>query len=222
MKLQTVFPGVYRFSSLLVTQNLIDGHPVYGERIHSIDGHQFREWIAHRSKLGAAIKKGLHVFPFHSGSKVLYLGSAEGTTASHISDIIGKEGLLVGIDISPRAMHKFMAVCQERPNMLPLLADATQPDSFAQHLQGISFEVLFQDVAQPNQADIIIRNAKQFLSPGGFALLTIKARSIDSAGNPQQLIEEEIQPLKNTFHILQVLRLDPYEKDHALVALQKK
>ena len=40
--------------------------------------------------------------PIAPGSKVLYLGAASGTTVSHVSDIVGKEGLVYAVEFSHR------------------------------------------------------------------------------------------------------------------------
>jgi len=72
----------------LCTKNLAVGYRVYGERLVRYKDVEYREWNAFRSKLAGAIMKGLKYNPIYRGSKVLYLGIASGTTASHISDIV--------------------------------------------------------------------------------------------------------------------------------------
>ena len=37
------------------------------------------------------------------GSKVLYLGAANGTTISHVSDLVGETGIVYGVEISERS-----------------------------------------------------------------------------------------------------------------------
>jgi len=37
------------------------------------------------------------------GSKVLYLGAASGTTVSHVSDIVGKDGIVYAVEFSHRS-----------------------------------------------------------------------------------------------------------------------
>ena len=46
-------------------------------------------WNPFRSKLAAAIVGGVGNIYMPPGSKVLYLGAANGTTVSHVSDIVG-------------------------------------------------------------------------------------------------------------------------------------
>lgn len=50
---------------------------------------EYRVWNPFRSKLAAAIVGGVGNIHMPPGSKVLYLGAANGTTVSHVSDIVG-------------------------------------------------------------------------------------------------------------------------------------
>jgi len=78
---------------------------VYGERIK--DG--YREWDPQRSKIAAAIMKGcLNIF-IRKGHIVLYLGAASGTTASHVSDIVGRDGFIFALDFAPRVVRDLLA-----------------------------------------------------------------------------------------------------------------
>src|SRR5574341_2582844 len=76
----------------LATESMAPGTSVYGEDRLNIKGREFRVWDPHRSKLAAAIVKGLESIPITLESKVLYLGAASGTTVSHVSDIVGTKG----------------------------------------------------------------------------------------------------------------------------------
>ena len=84
----------------IATRNLAYGRNVYGERLVKIDEDEYRLWDPFRSKLAAAIMKGLRHLPLKPGSKVLYLGAASGTTASHVSDIIGPDGYVYCVEFS--------------------------------------------------------------------------------------------------------------------------
>ena len=128
--MKELFPGVFESKGKLLTKNLVPGKKVYGEKLFRVKGIEYRQWTPFRSKIAAAIKNGLKEFPIKPGSNVLYLGCAEGTTASHLSDIIGEEGVLFGVDIAERTMKKFVALCEERANMVPLLNDASKPEAF--------------------------------------------------------------------------------------------
>ena len=88
-----IFDGVFRDGRNLYTKNLVPGKRVYGEKIVG----DKREWDPTRSKLGAAIANGLKELPIKPSCKVLYLGASTGTTISHVSDIVGKDGFVYGI-----------------------------------------------------------------------------------------------------------------------------
>ena len=80
----------------LYTINLAPGKSVYGERLVNEDGTEYREWDASKSKLAASILKGSPNVGIRKNDVVLYLGSASGTTVSHVSDIVGEEGFVAG------------------------------------------------------------------------------------------------------------------------------
>lgn len=62
----------------------------------SSDKIEYRVWNPFRSKLAAAILGGVDNIHIAPGSKVLYLGAASGTTVSHVSDIVGPVGVVLG------------------------------------------------------------------------------------------------------------------------------
>ncbi|ADL19719.1 Fibrillarin-like rRNA/tRNA 2'-O-methyltransferase [Acidilobus saccharovorans 345-15] len=200
----------------LATKNLVPGQRVYGEHLYSYEGVEYREWNVYRSKLAAALLKGLQELPVREGDRILYLGIASGTTASHISDIIGPTGLIYGIEFSPRVIRDLLQIVPDRKNIVPILADAREPVRY-RHLVGAT-RGLYADVAQPEQADIVVRNAKLFLEDGGYLLLAIKARSVDVTSEPSEVYLREMRTLaEGGFDIKDVVHLDPFDKDHAMV-----
>jgi len=212
--------AVFLENGKIYTRNLVPGKRVYGEQLIERNGTEYREWIPWRSKLCAAIMNGLKDFPIKPGSKVLYLGCAEGTTCSHLSDIVGMNGMVFGVDVSQRAMRKFVFLSEERPNMVPFLGDASKPETYAEFVREVEPEVLVQDVSQKNQSGIFIANAKAFLKKGNWGLLSVKARSIDSSANPKDVFESESREIGKALSVRQVVLLKPYEKDHALISAQ--
>ena len=200
----------------LCTKNLAPGYSVYGERLIKYKGIEYREWNAFRSKLAGAILKGLKYNPIKKGSKVLYLGAASGTTISHVSDIIENKGNVYGVEFSPRVVRELLLVAQRRPNIFPILSDARFPQNYKGLVENV--EVLYVDIAQPDQTDIAIYNAQFFLKPNGYILLIIKARSIDVTKDPKEIYKVEVEKLENAnFDIMQIINLDPYDKDHSIV-----
>jgi len=200
----------------LATKNLVPGQRVYGERLFNYEGVEYREWNAYRSKLAAALLKGLEELPVKEGDRILYLGIASGTTASHISDIIGSKGLIYGVEFSPRVIRDLMQVVADRRNILPILADARAPERY--RLMVGMVNGLYADVAQPEQADIVNRNARLFLEDGGYLLLAIKARSIDVTREPSDIYLREMKKLaQGGFEVIDVVHLDPFDRDHAMI-----
>ena len=201
----------------LVTKNLTPNIQVYGEKLITVDGIEYRFWSHHRSKLAGMIEKGMNL-PLKEDSRVLYLGAASGTTASHVSDIVAK-GRVFAVEFSPRIMRDLIDVCSQRSNMVPVFADAGQPGSY-KAIAG-SVDVIYQDVAQPNQAEIALVNAREFLKPRGYLVMVIKARSVDSTVNPKMVYEQELDKLGKEFNLLDKKVLRPYHPDHLAVIAQR-
>ena len=70
--------------------------------------------------------------------------------------------------------------------------------------------------------EVAARNCKAFLKPDGFLMLAIKARSIDVTAPPKQIVDSEVEKLRKDFDVLQVLMLDPFEKDHGFILARMK
>ena len=105
----------------LATQNLVPGNQVYKEKLFLRKGVEYRLWDHFRSKLAAAIRNDLKIFPISEGTKVLYLGVSTGTTISHISDIVGPRGKIFGVEHSSRVARDFLdRVASHRANIIPV------------------------------------------------------------------------------------------------------
>lgn len=200
----------------LATENLVVGNQVYKEKLITKKGTEYRLWDPFRSKLAAAIMNGLEEFPFRNKSTVLYLGVSTGTTISHISDIVGPSGIIFGVEHASRVARDFLdRVATHRKNIIPILQDARKPKEYFSVFGKV--DIVYVDIAQPDQTEIAIANCKMYLKDRGFLFLVIKTRSIDVTKPPKQIVEEEIQRMKPSFDILQTLDLHPYDKDHAIV-----
>ncbi len=201
--------------TVLLTRNGTPGKKVYNEDLVARNGSEWRTWDPFRSKLAAAIIKGLPDEVIVEGSKVLYLGVSTGTTASHVSDLIGESGLLVGVEFSPRVAREFVEkVARERKNVIPFVCDARDPSKYA--LSKV--DVVYCDIAQPDQTEIAVANCERLLKPGGKLLLVVKARSIDSLKEPEAVFADEKAKLERSgFRIVTTIELSPFDKDHALI-----
>jgi fibrillarin-like pre-rRNA processing protein len=205
----------------LATRNISPGFQVYGEKLVTYDGKEYRLWEPYRSKLAASILKKIEEIPIGEGDKILYLGSASGTTASHVADIVGKEGIVFCVEFSPRVMRELVRVCETKKNMIPILADARFPEKYRMLVEQV--DTVYSDVAQPEQAKLLADNSEMFLKSGGYTMLAIKAQSVDVTKEPSEVFKEETQVLtKRGFEILQVLNLEPFDKAHAMVLAKFK
>jgi len=150
------------------------------------------------------------------GSKVLYLGAASGTTVSHVADIIGPTGIIYAVEFSQRSGRDLINVAKKRTNVVPIIEDARHPYRYRM-LVGM-VDILFADVAQPDQARILALNAHQFLMNDGHFVISIKANCIDSTADPETVFEKEVNKLRlENFTPTEQITLEPYERDHAVV-----
>uniref|UniRef100_A0A182YE89 rRNA 2'-O-methyltransferase fibrillarin n=1 Tax=Anopheles stephensi TaxID=30069 RepID=A0A182YE89_ANOST len=204
----------------LVTLNLVPGSEVYGEKRISVetdgDKKEYRVWNPFRSKLAAAVLGGVDKIHMPPGSKVLYLGAASGTTVSHVSDIVGPEGLVYAVEFSHRSGRDLLNVAKRRTNIIPIIEDARHPHKYRM-LVGL-VDTVFADVAQPDQARIVALNAHNFLKNGGHFVISIKASCIDSTAVPEAVFAAEVKKLQSEkLKPQEQITLEPYERDHAVV-----
>ena len=205
----------------LATKNLTPGRSVYGERLIRCEGVEYRLWDLFRSKLAAAILRNLKTVPIRPDHKVLYLGAASGTTASHVSDIVEEKGHVYCVEFAPRAIRELVNnVCAFRLNMSPILEDARFPERYVMFISG-KVDDIYCDIAQPEQAKVLADNADLFLKKSGRIMLAVKAQSIDVTKEPSEIYKREAKVLENRgFNIEEVVHLEPYDKAHAMIVAQ--
>lgn len=219
MNVKEIFEGVFKINGKLATRNLVRGRRVYDEELVELDGEEYRLWNPYRSKLAAAMINGLGEMSIKRGSKVLYLGAATGTTCSHVSDIVGADGVVYCIEISERSMRELVELCEVRPNMLPLLRDARDVEGYAKDIEEC--DVLYQDIAARDQADILKRNSR-LLKSKGIAYVAIKSQSIDVSKDPREVYREFLGEIADTFEVLEKIDIAPYSKMHMFAVLRKR
>jgi fibrillarin-like pre-rRNA processing protein len=227
VKLHPQFPQIYLVtledgSQKLATRNLAPGRNVYGERLIRFEGTEYRLWDPFRSKLAAAILKNVKNVPIKPNHQVLYLGAASGTTASHVSDIVGEKGYVYCVEFAPRAIRELVNnVCAYRVNMLPILEDARFPEKYAIFIRS-KVDDVYCDIAQPEQAKILADNADLFLKKPGWIMLAVKAQSIDVTKEPSEIYRREVRVLEDRgFVIEDVVHLEPYDKAHAMIVAKR-
>ena len=211
--------GVFTDGVWLYTRNLVPGKVVYGEGLLREGAVEYRRWDAARSKLAAYLKRGGKVWPFRPDSSILYLGAGSGTTASHLSDLC-PAGSIVAIEISPRVFRDLLSVAESRQNLIPILADASRPQSYSSHVGRV--DIVYQDVAQRDQDSIFLRNLG-FLRVGGVGFLIVKARSVDVAARPAEVYARARTALAaEGYEILDLRDLDPFAVVHAILVVRKR
>ncbi|MDA4122159.1 MAG: fibrillarin-like rRNA/tRNA 2'-O-methyltransferase [Thaumarchaeota archaeon] len=201
----------------VLTRNLVPGSATYAEDLVKIDGVEYRRWDPFRSKLAAGIVKGLPKDVIREGDKVLYLGTSTGTTPSHVSDIVGEKGLVIGVEFAPRVAREFIEkVARVRRNVVPYIADARESFKFASFGK---VDVVYCDIAQQDQTEIAIENCARNLRTGGRLILIVKSRSIDVLRDPKEVFREESSKLeRHGLTVEKVIELSPFDKDHALIS----
>jgi len=215
------FDGIIQVGNKIATLNLVPGYKSANEDLIKIDNEEYRIWDPWTSKPCAAFLKGLKFFPLKKGDKVLYLGIASGTTASFFSDIIGKDGIIYGVDIAERSLRDIIKHAEKRGNIITILGDARKPEEYASVVMD-KVEFVYCDVADPDEVALFIRNCGMFLKKGGYGMIAVKSRSIDVVKRPQQIYKETLKQLEEKFEIVDMVELDPYDKDHAMFLVKMK
>lgn len=206
----------------LLTRNMVLGDSVYGEKRISVEDEgtagklEYRVWNPFRSKLAAAILGGVDKIHMPPGSKVLYLGAASGTTVSHVSDVVGPEGMVYAVEFSHRSGRDLLNVAKKRTNIVPIIEDARHPHKYRMLVPMV--DTIFADVAQPDQARIVALNAQYFLKNSGHFVISVKANCIDSTAEPEAVFAGEVKKMQaEKMKPQEQVTLEPYERDHAVV-----
>jgi rRNA 2'-O-methyltransferase fibrillarin len=110
-------------------------------------------------------------------------------------------------------------MAKKRPNVVPIVGDARHPMKYRQ-LVG-PCDVIFSDVAQPDQARIVALNAAMFLKTGGSFMVSIKASCVDSTAAPESVYAMERERLKkDKLKCKHAIGLEGYHRGHQLVVGQ--
>lgn len=218
--MRQLFPNVFEMDDQrIVTPNYAPGIKVYDEELYNIQGAEYRTWNPSKSKLGAYVMKGGRDLAIDERSRVLYLGAANGTTPSHVSDILSK-GILYAVEFSPRSYRDLLMMSENRDNIVPVLADAWRPELYERFIGKV--DLLFQDIAQRQQAAIFAKNINRF-KPAA-AMLAIKARSVDVAKEPHVVYREVCDELEAStgYDVIEMVDLGPFERDHSAIVMRPR
>ncbi len=170
------------------------------------------------SKLIAAIKKQVKI-PLKEGDIVLYLGASHGVTPEIVAKLVGENGFVFCLDISPDVVKKLVEVCEKHENMTSLLFDANKPEEYKEKVTEV--DVVYQDITQKNQVEIFLKNIARFLKSNGFAIITLKTKSIDSVKSKEEVLETVKKEL-GKLEVISITDLEPYHKDHYFIVCKKR
>jgi len=204
----------------LYSKNLVPGNKVYGEKLITFKGEEYREWDPYRSKLAAMILEKPSVDFLSSELNCLYLGASSGTTISHLSDIV-YNGIIYGVEFAERSMRQLIQNTNNRKNIVPILGDANFPEKYAKSV-FTPIDLIYQDIAQPNQAQIAIANCSYYLKDKGTLILAIKSQSIDSVQKPEKIYIQEKKILEKAgYQISESFNIHKYAANHIILIAHK-
>ena len=217
----------------LTTRNLIRGNKFYNEKIVFSNDQEYRVWTPYRSRLAAAILNGIEILPIIEKSRVLYLGTSEVITLSHISDIIGTEGVVYVVEHSQEnAKELIEKLVPKRDNIKPIIMDMAKPSQY-EIIDG-KVDVVYVDVEQSKEVEIALLNCKIHLRVGGYLLFIVKTRSVDEYQGKKFIINDKMElvntieeinakkytttnSLKVNFEIIQQINLTDFFKEYSLI-----
>lgn len=210
-------PHILFYNENIYTLNGNPGERVYGEKLIQQKGKEYRYWNPERSKPAAAMKNDFNL-EIDEDSVILYLGAASGTTVSHFSDI-AREGFIYGVEYSSSVARELVNLAEKRDNIAPIIGDARNVEEYKDLIDSV--DILYQDVSQKDQAEILVKNGREFLESGDLCYVAVKARSISSTKEPEKVFNDFKSDIVDEFDVIQEKRLEPYEKDHLFLKLAR-
>lgn len=216
-KLKPTSDGIYKKDDEFYTMNLNPGSDVYGEKLIQENNFEYRHWNPDRSKLGAFLKV-VDSLPLTQDIDVLYLGAGDGTTVSHISDIV-THGKIFAVEVAPRPYRNLLNLSEKRKNIYPIMSDAKKPEKYENIVNKVDF--LYQDISQRDQVEIFIKNFR-FLKEGYYGFLVVKSRSIDVTKPPTEIFDETKEKLlEEEISVEDIIDINRWQKGHAIIITKK-
>ncbi|KAL6586524.1 rRNA tRNA 2'-O-methyltransferase fibrillarin-like protein 1-like [Orobanche minor] len=194
---------------------------------HDEDGTTvvYREWSPFESKLAASILSGAKNIWIKPGSCVLVLFSRDdeqfGITISHLSDIVGPQGMVYVVEASN--WKTLVAMADKRLNMLPII-HINNPLQYRMLINTV--DVLFASLDSLEQAHMAQLNTKYFLKAGGHYMVYVQANFIEStnwvvnrgAYRGDSVFDCWCKRTQVQFKRMEQVILEPFDTDHAYVS----
>ena len=239
--------GIYILNSdrkYLATKNLTPGETVYEEELINLEESrkegnnesdsdnnsdieiikkkvEYRIWNIYYSKLGALIENGITNIYMRQDSKVIYLGAGNDcySTISHISDIIGKNGIVYGVEKSEIKGLDLKNIAKKRDNIIPIINDAKKPYDYKNFISSL-VDCLIVDISDPAIANIISINAGFFLNnKGGFISIINTNKEKSNILSETEIIDGKIKLLRAyNLYVREFNTLEPFSKGYAAVS----
>ncbi len=204
----------------LYTRNSDKGYRVYGERLVKHNEIEYREWDPYRSKLAALLLENPETSILSDDLNCLYLGASSGTTVSHLSDIISN-GVIYSVEFAERSIRQLIQSTSRRINVIPILADARYPNTYAASIFS-NIDIIYQDVSQPNQAEIALANCDYYLKKNGLLVLAVKSQSIDSTKKSDLIYAQERKVIENAgYNIIESINIHRYAANHIILIIRR-
>ncbi len=151
-------------------------------------------------------------------SRVLYLGAGSGANISVMRSLMPR-AVIYAVEFAPLPMSRLIKAFENDERVIPVYADARHPEEYAYLVDKV--DVLYQDVAQPNQAEIATRNAEYFLDRG-MLLMMCKLKSISSTLPRREIIAQQRGVLAAAFKIRDTVNLAPSFSQHVCFVAERR
>lgn len=215
--MECVEEGVYKEESNYYTLNLNPGQDVYGEKLIERDGFEYRYWDPNRSKLCAFLEKE-GSFPISHDMDILYLGAGDGTTVSHLSDIV-TTGKIFAVEVARNPFRNLLSLSERRKNIYPIMADAREPTKYEDIVTKV--DLVYQDISQRDQREIFLKNLT-FLKKDSFGMIAVKARSTDVSKPPEEIYRGVEKKLEDDgYEVIVKTDISHRQKDHMIIVVRK-
>ena len=171
----------------------------------------YRKCDPHNSNFCAGIENGIRYIHMEQRSKVLYLGAfRDPNSIFHISNIVGENGTVYGVEIDNKKGEILKDISIKRNNIRPINNDARHA-SFYKNLIPDLVDCIYSDLAEPDDRNILVINAKNHLKEGGGFVFCFKHDNENDKCNI-------IQFLKNSnFSCKELVNLEPFSKNFTMI-----